>query len=87
MNCHGEFYGFEKIQRALKQLGYQLQTNYDSEIAMHLYDRYGSNCLHHLRVEFAFAILTPILNACIFQEKFAVASSYICCLMIIAIAV
>ena len=53
---NGEFYRFKKIQRDLKQLGYQLQTNSDSEIAIHLYERYGSNCLHHLRGEFAFAI-------------------------------
>ncbi len=54
--ANGEFYGFEEIQRDLKQLGYQLQTNSDSEIALHLYDRFGSNCLHHLRGEFAFVI-------------------------------
>ena len=54
--ANGEFYGFERIQRELKQLGYQLQTNSDSEIALHLYDEFGSNCLHHLRGEFAFII-------------------------------
>lgn len=53
---NGEFYGFEKIQHDLKELGYQLQTDSDSEIALHLYDRYGSNCLHYLRGEFAFTI-------------------------------
>ncbi|MGK7936525.1 MAG: hypothetical protein AB4206_12120 [Xenococcaceae cyanobacterium] len=54
--ANGEFYGFEEIQRNLKQLGYQLQTNSDSEIALHLYDEFGSDCLHHLRGEFAFVI-------------------------------
>ena len=54
--ANGEFYGFEKIQCDLKQLGYQLQTNSDSEIALHLYDEFGSNCLHYLRGEFAFVI-------------------------------
>lgn len=53
---NGEFYGFEEIQRQLKQLGYQLQTNSDSEIALHLYDEFGTSCLHHLRGEFAFVI-------------------------------
>ena len=53
---NGEFYGFERIQRDLEQLGYQLQTDSDSEIALHLYDEFGSNCLHHLRGEFAFVI-------------------------------
>ena len=54
--ANGEFYGFEKIQSDLKRLGYQLQTNSDSEIALHLYDEFGSNCLHRLRGEFAFVI-------------------------------
>ncbi len=54
--ANGEFYDFERIQRDLKQLGYQLQTDSDSEIALHLYDEFGSNCLHYLRGEFAFVI-------------------------------
>ncbi len=51
---NGEFYDFERIQHDLKQWGYQLQTNSDSEIALHLYDEFGTQCLHHLRGEFAF---------------------------------
>lgn len=53
---NGEFYDFERIQRQLKQWGYQLRTNSDSEIALHLYDEFGTQCLHHLRGEFAFVI-------------------------------
>ncbi|MBD2498296.1 hypothetical protein [Nostoc sp. FACHB-280] len=54
--ANNEFYDFERIQRDLKHRGYQLKTNCDSEIALHLYDEYGTQCLHHLRGEFAFVI-------------------------------
>jgi asparagine synthase (glutamine-hydrolysing) len=53
---NGEFYGYEQIQDDLNRWGYQLQTKSDSEIALHLYDEFGTQCLHHLRGEFAFII-------------------------------
>lgn len=54
--ANGEFYEFEQIQRDLKRWGYQLQSNSDSEIALHLYNEFGTQCLHYLRGEFAFII-------------------------------
>jgi asparagine synthase (glutamine-hydrolysing) len=54
--ANGEFYDFEGIQYDLKRWGYQLQTHSDSEIALHLYNEFGTQCLHHLRGEFAFVI-------------------------------
>ncbi|WP_318781190.1 asparagine synthase (glutamine-hydrolyzing) [Amazonocrinis nigriterrae] len=54
--ANNEFYDFERIQRDLKQRGYHLQTKCDSEIALHLYDEFGTQCLHYLRGEFAFII-------------------------------
>jgi len=53
---NGEFYDFERIQGDLKRLGYRLRTRSDSEIALHLYDEFGTQCLHHLRGEFAFVL-------------------------------
>ena len=54
--ANGEFYDFERIQGDLRQWGYKLTTNSDSEIALHLYNELGTQCLHHLRGEFAFVI-------------------------------
>jgi asparagine synthase (glutamine-hydrolysing) len=54
--ANGEFYDFERIQEDLKQKGYQLQTHSDSEVALHLYDELGTQCVHHLRGEFAFVL-------------------------------
>ncbi|MGC1781642.1 MAG: asparagine synthase (glutamine-hydrolyzing) [Acidobacteriaceae bacterium] len=53
---NGEFYGFEEIQRELERSGHKLRTRSDSEIALHLYQDVGMQCLHRLRGEFAFAI-------------------------------
>ncbi|MGK7922656.1 MAG: asparagine synthase (glutamine-hydrolyzing) [Trichodesmium sp.] len=53
---NGEFYDFERIQSDLRRWGYKLKTNSDSEIALHLYNEFGTQCLHHLRGEFAFVI-------------------------------
>jgi asparagine synthase (glutamine-hydrolysing) len=53
---NGEFYGFEAIQRELEQSGHRLRTRSDSEIALHLYEEFGTQCLHRLRGEFAFVV-------------------------------
>jgi asparagine synthase (glutamine-hydrolysing) len=53
---NGEFYGYEAIQQELERSGHRLRTRSDSEIALHLYEDFGPQCLHHLRGEFAFII-------------------------------
>ncbi len=53
---NGEFYGYEAIQRELEESGHHLRTRSDSEIALHLYEDLGTECLHQLRGEFAFVI-------------------------------
>ena len=53
---NGEFYGYETIQRELEQSGHSLRTRSDSEIALHLYEDLGPQCLHRLRGEFAFVV-------------------------------
>src|SRR5499426_3411667 len=53
---NGEFYGYESIQRELEQSGHRLRTRSDSEIALHLYEDLGPQCLHRLRGEFAFVL-------------------------------
>jgi asparagine synthase (glutamine-hydrolysing) len=53
---NGEFYGYEAIQRELEQSGHRLRTRSDSEIALHLYEDLGIQCLHRLRGEFAFVL-------------------------------
>ena len=54
--ANGEFYEYEAIQRELEGRGHRLRTRSDSEIALHLYEEIGPQCLHRLRGEFAFLI-------------------------------
>ncbi len=54
--ANGEFYGYEAIRTELEAAGHRLRTRSDSEIALHLYEDLGPQCLHRLRGEFAFVI-------------------------------
>ena len=53
---NGEFYGYEATQRELEARGHHLRTRSDSEIALHLYEDFGTQCLQHLRGEFALVL-------------------------------
>jgi len=53
---NGEFYDFERIQRELTSRGHKLRTHSDSEIALHLYEDYGTHALQELRGEFAIVL-------------------------------
>ncbi|HEV7441957.1 MAG TPA: asparagine synthase (glutamine-hydrolyzing) [Steroidobacteraceae bacterium] len=53
---NGEFYGYEQTQRELERAGHRLRTRSDSEIALHLYEDLGPQCLHRLRGEFALIV-------------------------------
>lgn len=53
---NGEFYDHDRIQSDLRQRGHHLRTQSDSEIALHLYEERGVDCLAELRGEFAFTL-------------------------------
>lgn len=53
---NGELYDFERIRCALEKQGHLFHTRTDSEILVHLYEEYGTDCLDHLRGEFAFVL-------------------------------
>ena len=53
---NGEFYDYERVQRDLERRGHRLRTRSDSEIALHLYEDFGTQFVHRLRGEYAFVI-------------------------------
>lgn len=65
---NGEFYGYESTQRELERSGHRLRTRSDSEIALHLYEDLGAQCVHRLRGEFAF-VLWDATNRMIFAAR------------------
>ncbi len=53
---NGEIYNFQEKREMLLAEGYTFKSKSDTEIIMALYDKFGKNCLSHLRGMFAFAI-------------------------------
>ncbi|MDQ3181312.1 MAG: asparagine synthase (glutamine-hydrolyzing), partial [Acidobacteriota bacterium] len=53
---NGEIYNFQELRADLEKQGDKFDTNSDTEVILHLYDKYGADCVQHLRGMFAFAI-------------------------------
>ena len=53
---NGEIYNYLELREKLEKLGHAFYTNSDTEVVVHAYDQYGSECPKHLRGMFAFAI-------------------------------
>jgi asparagine synthase (glutamine-hydrolysing) len=53
---NGEIYNYLEQRQILKQRGYVFKTQSDTEVILHLYQEFGTNCLEYLRGMFAFAI-------------------------------
>src|SRR5215468_953100 len=53
---NGELYNHQELRKGLEARGHQYRTHSDTETIVHLYEEYGRDCVHHLRVMYAFAI-------------------------------
>jgi asparagine synthase (glutamine-hydrolysing) len=56
---NGEIYNYPALRDRLIAEGVRFTTRCDSEVILHLYDRYGEDCVHHMVGMFAFAIWDP----------------------------
>jgi len=57
---NGEVYNFKAIRKELKELGYNFNSDSDTEVILYSYQQWGMNCLDKFIGMFAFSILDKI---------------------------
>lgn len=53
---NGEIYNYQQLRRELESAGYTFRTQTDTETILHAYDKWGDDCVSHLRGMFAFGL-------------------------------
>ena len=53
---NGEIYNFQALRDELTKSGYRFRTRTDTEVILHAYERWGTDCVKRLRGMFAFGL-------------------------------
>src|SRR6185436_20625412 len=53
---NGEIYNFRELRQELEARGRRFTTRSDTEVLLAAYERWGADCVHHLRGMYAFAV-------------------------------
>jgi asparagine synthase (glutamine-hydrolysing) len=56
LTFNGEIYNFRELRTELEFHGFQFQRDSDTEVLLRAYQHWGTQCVHHLRGQFAFAV-------------------------------
>jgi asparagine synthase (glutamine-hydrolysing) len=54
--CNGEIYNYIELKELLISEGHTFSSDSDSETIIHLYEKYGTDCLHYLRGQYSFCL-------------------------------
>ncbi|HEX3461088.1 MAG TPA: asparagine synthase-related protein [Acidimicrobiales bacterium] len=54
---NGEVFNYRELREELKALGHQLRSTGDTEVVLEAWREWGESAVHHLRGEFAFAVV------------------------------
>jgi len=65
---NGEIYNYLELTPELERRGHRFSTRSDTEVILHLYEEYGTNCLDHMNGQFAFAIWDNV-NRSVFMAR------------------
>ena len=53
---NGEIYNFPELKNALQEKGHVFKTHSDTEVILHAYEEYGTDCIKYFNGMFAFAV-------------------------------
>ena len=53
---NGEIFNFVELRESLEQQGHKFRTRSDTEVILHLYRQYGTDCVQYMNGQWAFAI-------------------------------
>lgn len=59
---NGEIYNFQEIKNDLAALGHSFTSESDTEVILHAFQQWGTDCLHRFIGMFAFVIYNPTTN-------------------------
>jgi asparagine synthase (glutamine-hydrolysing) len=76
---NGEIYNFQEIRAILEKSGHKFSSNTDTEVIVHAYEEWGTNCVERFNGMWAFAIYDKNKSILFFsRDRFGVKPLYFC---------
>ena len=76
---NGEIYNFQEIRAKLEKSGHKFSSNTDTEVIIHAYEEWGTDCVERFNGMWAFAIYDKNKGTIFFsRDRFGVKPLYFC---------